>query len=65
MLRKIKHEELKKGLLVRLDPKQWSPHIDTSKPGIVLGWRNRVVDVYMHDRVIDFWLYQLRVDDGK
>lgn len=64
MLRKIKHEELKKGLLVMLDPKHWSEHVDTSKPGIVLGWKNRLVYVHMYNKVIDFWLYQLRVDDG-
>jgi len=58
---KIKKKDLKKGMLVKLDPKFWSSFVDTTTPGMVMSWQGKQVDVlFTNGNTEQFWLWSLR-----
>jgi|14_taG_2_1085336.scaffolds.fasta_scaffold01604_10 hypothetical protein len=58
---KIKKKDLKKGMLVRLDEKQWSSFVDTATPGMVMSWSGKQIEILFTNGIREqHWLWSLR-----
>lgn len=58
---RIKKKDLKRGMLVKLDDRDWSSFIDTSNIGIVMSWEGKQVDVlFTNGDREKHWIWSLR-----
>jgi len=58
---RIKKKDLKRGMLVRLDDKDWSSFIETSDVGMVISWQGKQVDVlFTSGQKEKHWIWSLR-----
>ena len=58
---KIKKKDLKRGMLVKLDDRDWSDFVDTSNIGVVMSWEGKSVDVLFINGVREkHWVWSLR-----
>ena len=58
---KIKKKDLKRGMLVKLDDRDWSDFVDTSNIGMVMSWEGKRVDVLFINGVREeHWIWSLR-----
>ena len=58
---RIKKKDLKRGMLVKLDDRDWSDFVDTSNIGMVMSWEGKRVDVLFINGVREeHWIWSLR-----
>ena len=60
MSKKLKEKDLRKGMLVELNKKDWSDFVDTESIGVVLSWDKVKVKVYRNHKKESFWVWNLR-----